>query len=474
MPNDFSGFIIPEQPIRESAGINRIADSVERNKEREYRKEKDAENDQWKKLNLIQDLTDLSKHQTGSDVANTIGNQQAGAILKKYTELSPKLSATELMAQVHGDMSATISGMDAIKNELEISDEQLKLIKAARPGVDIGEVAKTVRADILNRRMKGNTFVNPLEVKQSELDFSDPEVLSEFVTGNKSIKDLIFNNKGAEDETVLMGKQGDYTTFKGKLNLWQRPTYDRTKYDKEGFYNGKEIPSFEVKAHALPSDALPSSNGSPFMVMDDDVYNNVIPKGSQEELEIIALAKNKFGKEAYKNFNPTERAYAKSNVLYDQIKAYDQSQLHPTSNVRPAITNVRVNNGRPPTKAEIIAGTPLNLNEYKQEGDGYDVTRLAPGIKVTGLPDGKTLSATKILFNPDTKKMTYTDVMGETVTEDFETFRQNIATINTGVDLSFIDRLKVTGRPGKKEEAKPAVTPKDKDKQTNLRNKYGY
>jgi hypothetical protein len=106
------------------------------------RQQRQQEQDEWKKLNLIQDLTDISKLQTGSDVANAIGNSQVSKIFQKYTQEASKLSPAQLQASLSKDMSGLINSMQGVKTELETADEQLKALKQNFPDLDMSRLAK--------------------------------------------------------------------------------------------------------------------------------------------------------------------------------------------------------------------------------------------------------------------------------------------------------------------------------------------
>ena len=96
----------------------------ERKFELDYRNQKDREAEDWRKLNLIQDLTDISKYQTGSDVADAIGNRKVNEIFQKYTQSAGAMSPAELQANIQKDMSVIIGGMSAAKQELTQADEK--------------------------------------------------------------------------------------------------------------------------------------------------------------------------------------------------------------------------------------------------------------------------------------------------------------------------------------------------------------
>lgn len=457
-----SPFILPNQFQSPGQTLQGISDDRRQDQQiasqTEYRRQKDDEADQWKKLNLIQDLTDLTKHQTGSDVANAVGNQQASYILQKYTQAAKSMAPDELMAMVQRDMSGLISGMEGMKNELDITDEELKLIKAQYPGVNISEAARMKRSDILNRRLKGDSFINPLEVQPSQFNLGDPEVLSEFITDDSGIMKAITNPQGGEPESVLMGKQGDYTKFDGKLNYWKKPNYDRDKFNSEGFYTGKDMPSFVTKGSELPSDALPSSSGKPFKVIDKDVLDQFTSDANQR-LGLIAATKRRF--KDYNSFNQQEKEYAQRNVLYDMVETLDPSQLHPTANVRPFKQSIHVSGGS--TKAP----TQIDLREYPDvAGGGKDITSLMQGVDVVSLVTGKKFAAENVIFNPSTKQITLVDPLNkQPETMSLTTFLQNIKPQNPAADIKWLkDGLNnaITGAAPQKQTTPEPAKPTEK------------
>lgn len=337
-----SSVVLPSMFGSPGAAMENALDRQQQDKRFQYQLRKDNEMDEWRKLNLIQDLTDLSKHQTGSDVANAIGNRQASGVLQKYTAAAKNMSPSELMANVQKEMQATLSGMDAMKNELAVSDEQLKLLKTQFPELDISSLARDHRAEILSRRIKGDeSFMNPLEVGQSQFDVTNPDFLSRYITGNKNLSENIINPKGVEETSVFTGTPNAYTKFSAKVPFWKKPNFEQAAL-REGFLQGKDEPTLELKSTTIPADALPSSNGKPFEVIDKDVYDRFSQDGKLN-LELIAATRHKFPD--YDKFNSTEKEYAKRNVLHGQIKALDQSNFHPVENRRPARTTVNVSGG---------------------------------------------------------------------------------------------------------------------------------
>lgn len=392
MALDTSNFIIDPVPVTESQGVIRYGESMDKRKAIAYRDQKDKESEQWKKLGLIQDLTDLSKHQTGSDIANAVGNQHANEVFKKYTAGASKMSPAELQYNISKDMSSITNGMDAMKNELTQSDEQLKQLKTEFPDLDIASMSKAQRADILNRRLKNaNEFTSPMEVPPSQLNFSDPETLANYVTGDKNLRNYFQNPQGMDEMSVFKGSPNQYTKYTAKIPSWKKTSFDPAGL-KGGFLPNQSEPQLQFKSSSLPSEALPSSNGKPFEMMDKDVYESIPGK---EKIELIASAKKKFG-DKYNSFNPTEKEYAQRNVLLDKAKAFDQTNFHPTEVHSPSASLLKFyagGSGSGSTKpdAEIRdiykevsgkAGTNgTNMNEFSA---GAQKTMLEYANKLTG------------------------------------------------------------------------------------------
>lgn len=304
--------------------INDINQSNERQFELDYRHQKDKEAEDWKKLNLIQDLTDLSKYHTGSDVADAIGFNKMNEVYQKYTAAAGQMSPAELQARIQKEMAGVVNGMNATREELNLADEQLKVLKQKYPSLDVANLGKDYREEILQRRIKGDNFENPLTVGQSTFDIQNPDKLAKYITGNTKLTETIQNPKGGETFKVFKGSPSAYTEYTAKVNPWKTENFDRGKL-RGGFMTTSGEPKLEIKAKPLPGAA--TNDGQPFMVMDDDIYK----KFSEDEainLELTAATRNKF--KDYDNLSPDQKNIAKRNTLYDKIKELDPSDYYPS------------------------------------------------------------------------------------------------------------------------------------------------
>lgn len=396
----------------------------------QLRQQQKSEQDRWKKLSLIQDFTDISKNQTGSDVANAIGNKKMADIMQKYTLSSNTMSPEQLQYELSKEVSGTISAMEGIKKDLELGDAYIKQLKQAYPNLNAERMMMDWRKDVLNRRLKNDTEFTPeISIKPSKIDFSNPESLAKYVMGYKNILKAINEDKG-DDVKVLMGRQGDYTKYEGELKSFQKLGFDPSNVDNEGFYIGKVIPSFKLKSSTLPTNVMTDAAGNAIELIDEDVYKR-FSEDSNTNLELIAATKNDFPD--YDNLSPQQKKYAKRNTLFKIISANDQSRINPTRNVRPPVTHNRtyINNAKPSQQ--------IDLREYPDVEGGKDITSLMQGFDVVSVVTGKKFASDKVIYNPSSKKITFNNpTTGKNETMGLTTFLQNIRSNNANANVEWL------------------------------------
>jgi hypothetical protein len=309
--------------------------------------ERKAERDEiqmYRKMQTIQEMSDLSKYQTANDVANAIGNRTANEIKSKYINLAKegKVGLADIMEGVNKEIASTTEGMNALKMEGESFENALKTLKTQFPELDATSLLTDYRKDVIDRRLKdGTNFVNPMEVKQSDLvtNLSNPDYLSRYTRGGKNLTEAITTPKGMEKSSVFVGTPTENVKFEATIPFWKKPTFT-PEQAPGGFLQKGLQPSLEIKASTLPAQAIPSSSKVPFKIIDEDVYNR-FSQEPKTNLELIQATRDKFPD--YDTFNPTEKEYAKRNVLFDKLSTLDQSQFYPTGSTRAPITNVNVN-----------------------------------------------------------------------------------------------------------------------------------
>jgi hypothetical protein len=320
-----------------------LAQMQMRQQEAAERKAEREEAQLYRKMQTIQEMSDLSKYQTANDVANAIGNRTANEIKAKYITLAKegKAGLVDIMEGVNKEIASTTEGMNALKMEGESFENALKTLKTQFPELDATALLTDYRKDVINRRLKdGTSFVNPIEVKQSDLvtNLSNPDYLSQYTRGGKNLTEAITAPKGMEKSSVFVGTPTENVKFEATIPFWKKPTFT-PEQAPGGFLQKGLQPSLEIKASTLPAQAIPSSSKVPFKIIDEDVYNR-FSQEPKTNLELIQATRDKFPN--YDTFNPTEKEYAKRNVLFDKLSTLDQSQFYPTGSTRAPITNINI------------------------------------------------------------------------------------------------------------------------------------
>ena len=327
MPDGFntSPFILPNMFQPPGQSLENTLRRDERERERKYeidfRNQRLKEADDWKKLQLIQELTNLDKYQTGEATADAIGNQKAAETLQKYTSMASSLTPAQLQGMLSQDMQKVMGGMKGLKDELAQSDKDINTLKQLYPSIDTARLRGGHRAEILNRRIKGDTeFANPLDIPPSTINLSDPDFLSDFIDVNKGLKEAVVNPKNMEKNVpVLTGSPSSYTKFTGNLPYYMKENFDREKDFKSGFFSGKSEPTMGLKTTVIPQGAFSGSDKS-IEVLDEGAYEGLISENAEAEMALRKLAKTKYSN--YASMTNDEKEIARRDVAKDFISPY--------------------------------------------------------------------------------------------------------------------------------------------------------
>jgi hypothetical protein len=362
----------------------------ERQQEIDYRQERDRDTDDWRKMNLIQELTDLSQYKTGSAVADGLANRMMSGVFQKYTGAASNLSAAELQAGIQKDMQGIISGIGGLKSELDVADDQVKAIKQNFPDVDAAPLYDVYRKEIVDRHLNegGSDFRGPMQIGQPRFNLSDPAFLSRFIKGNKNLREAVINPKGTDPTDVFVGSADQYTKFTGKLTPWMKPNYDPATV-KGGFLpKGVADPQLELKSEEVPLPA--GQNGQPFKVVTGEVYD-LFRNDGKSYMEIIAGTRQMFPD--YDNLPPESKQLAERKFLHDFIKSNDRSNFHPTDVKAAPRTNIRVSAGGSGGTKEVTIndvwseieeaakGASVKPSKFGSEGPHTPVADLSPEAK---------------------------------------------------------------------------------------------
>lgn len=327
-----------------------LAQMQMRQQEMAERKAERDEAQMYRKMQTIQELSDLSKYQTANDVANAVGNRSANEIKNKYIQLARegKVGLADIMEGVNKEIAATTEGMNALKIEHESFDKAAQELKKQFPNIDTTSLYKDYRQDVISRRLKdGASFANPLEVQQSDLvtNLANPDYLSRYIRGGKSLTEAITAPKGLEKSSVFTGTPMENVKFEAQIPFWMKSSFT-PEQAPGGFLPKGSVPKLQIKSTTLPSEAIPSSSKQPFQIVEEEVFNRFTQEPSTN-LELIQATREKYPQ--YDTFKPIEKEYAKRNVLYDKLSTLDQSNFYPTASTRAPVTNINLPKEGTPT-----------------------------------------------------------------------------------------------------------------------------
>jgi hypothetical protein len=357
-------------------------------------------------------------------------------LAQKIKSEKPSYADTYLLAQNKAaELGQMSTGLNDLDKQIALTKKEYESDKRINTGA-VEMIARKKALDDLNTNGKVDPSKNYFDEALNEY----PQFALADDGGYTVYNFLPEEKQQIGGKYKAVNRRGGYDQFD-----WKAETYPV-------FYDVKD--NGEDKAPTITTKSQPSglldANKKPIPMLSDDAYGRFKSVPSNV-IDINRRLQKQYGSNL--DLKSQEAETLRKIEAYKDVEA-KKPRINPSRIEKADPIKIYNNNGHKPTQKEIEAGTPLSLKQYGVEGDSYDVTPLASGIKVTGLPTGQSLAVKKLLFNPDTKEVTYTDQLGNTKKSDFETFRQDIATLNTGVDLSFIDRLKVTGRPTKNEPAK--------------------
>ena len=225
------------------------------------------------------------------------------------------------------------------------------------------------------------------------------------------------------------------------------------KYDYPKSYTNKQtgqviVPTIDV----LQDDQIAKAANKAFNTVAQDeskqiFFDELLNSPNKKEWQVLQDAYTSFkdakGKRYFEgDVDTPEKAAAADAIIKLSIpkKYAEEQEINYQQKIADRPVHVSVHTGS--TK-----DTPkIDLRDYKDvEGDSKNITDLMRGVKVTGLPNGSSLLAESVIFNPNKKTITYkeyTDKKDATPkTVSLQKFLQDIKTLNPQLDMKFLEGL---------------------------------
>lgn len=467
MPIDVQRFITPEQKFE---GLYNLADRQEAKNLRQEQAKKDAEAKKYASDKYFTNYLDPKDRFTGTAYDPVTNKMLSDALNQAYDLSSKGVGDNEIFTAIAPLVNKVNEYSQKAKMYTERKKEALSLVDKESA---IDKKALAAEMDRLafyddNGKLKDIGEFDPtLDYWDVAVQQNPDRVMTDF--GVEDFAKSSPRQTKVEDFTVI-NSRGGREKRKVEVNAtdWSVPEQEN------GVFTGKIVPKYDEalddgeKIYHNFDDGKGGIVKAPVRLLDVETFNNTlkdprIANWLRGQVSRSIKGYTDQNGEQLKMDSPQAEAVARA-LMYDALKTKTPGTYKHVQEQKETPIRIYNNSGGGSSKT----AAPIDLTEYPDvEGNGKDITNLMQGVKVTGLPSGKTLLAEKVAYNPDTKKVTFTEYTsrneqtgemegGRTQTVGLKTFLQNIKTNNPGTDMKFLEGLwnPVTGKQPKQEEPK--------------------
>lgn len=468
MALNLDGFVTPEQKME---GLYRATDTLERRRYREDQLAQQKEGKRASSLNFLNSYLDKKDYFTATPHDPELVNRLDKLLTEGATLANQGADGNTIKMA----LSPGVSKLNEYYTKAKLISEQkkqtinhLKLI----PGIDVDKFSNE-----FDNAAFYDTDPKTGERKVKDISTVDPTLMY----GDQVLKQAdVFNNKGIDDFVAKSGKEkrvediyrynktGGLRRTKAEMVA---PSYMTSDKDKQGVHTGF-VPDYEIATdenqpilHKFKGES--GEVEAPVRMVTKEFFSS-LPDNAKG---YILQETRKHAKENRIEVSSQQSEMFARALAYDELKqsAKNYSTVNELSVIdKPSPQEIRINLGYAPYGKTGGSETPtIDLTEYQDTSYGKNITSLMQGVKVTGLPDGKTLLAENVEYNPETKRVKYKEYVsqdeqgkygkGQEREVSITKFKQDIKTNNPGIDMKFLDGLD-NAITGKKEEPKATTT----------------
>jgi hypothetical protein len=466
---DLHGFVTPPGDY---SGFDKIADTLER---RRYRNEQMTSQREGKRagaLSHLGSLLDQKDYLTGTNYDPEIV-RQLGEAMNEGAALAQKGADTPTIMMAIGPK---VNRINEYSQKAKLINQQkkqtLELLKN-NPGIDVkkfnDEFDNTAFYDTDangQKKLKDITEIDPNVSYGDKILKDSPELVTTSGGFDEFFKQQAKNPVVRNEDIYRYTSTGGLSRDKVKLKYENYLTPD---IDKKGAVTGF-VPKYEI-ATDQNNPIMGTFKGkdgkqvdAPVRLLDRGVFTSL----PEEALNYIKGQTKLFIQEHEKQtgekipLNSLQAENVARMLAYDELNKETRKSGTIESldiNNKPSPQQIRINLGYAPYgSGNKDAIGRIDLREYTDTDYGKNISPLMQGIKVTGLPDGKTLLAENVEYNPQTKRVKYKEYVsqdeqgkygkGQVREVSLQTFKQNVKTNNPGIDMKFLDGLDdpITGK----------------------------
>ena len=455
MAVDVSRFVTPEQDF---AGIYKVADTLDTKKQRQLAQaEQERKDDEAKRgktaasMRFFTNYLDPKDRYTGTYYDPKM-NEYLGEALSQAYELAGK-GAGE--AEILTAISPLVNKANDYQQKAKVYSENKKQLLTSLKG------QKGYNTEALSNLLDKELFEGADINKVDPFDLVNPlnrifEKYGDQITNDEAIDDLVKGLPKSKITTDVV----TYNSLGGRQRSKAMVDMPNLFIQEEEDGVSKFVPKYDKATDAgedIVSDFVNEKGQTvkaPVRLLEEGAFNDIINsnpavKNRVEALVNKAIQSGKYTDETGKPItldSPQARNLGRA-LMYDMLKQKARVESNVLQETKPAqIKNItNINNG---SKTEQI-----DLREYPDVGGGAkDITSLMQGIDVVSLVTGKNFAATKVIYNPNTKRITVTDPINNKPEEmSLTTFLQNLRPQNAAQDIKFLQGLRnpITGEAPK-------------------------
>lgn len=467
MAVDVSRFVTPEQDF---AGIYKVTDTLDTQKQRQLAQaEQERKDDEVKRgktaasMRFFTNYLDPKDRYTGTYYDPKM-NEYLGEAISQAYELAGK-GAGE--AEILTAISPLVNKVNDYQQKAKAYSENKKQLLSSLKG------QKGYNTEALSNLLDKELFEGADINKVDPFDLVNPlnrifEKYGDQITNDEAIDDLVKGLPKSKITTDVV----TYNSLGGRQRSKAMVDMPNLFIQEEEDGVSKFVPKYDKATDAgedIVADFVNEKGQTvkaPVRLLEEGTFNDIINsnpavKHRVEALVNRAIKSGKYTDETGKPItldSPQARNLGRA-LMYDMLKQKARVESNVLQETKPAqIRNItNINNG---SKTEQI-----DLREYPDVGGGSkDITSLMQGIDVVSLVTGKNFAATKVIYNPNTKRITVTDPINNKPEEmSLTTFLQNLRPQNAAQDIKFLQGLRnpITGEAPKPKTEMITVVLKD-------------
>ena len=397
---DYGGRFEPMPQDAQLAAAQYYQRDKEQNKDLAYKKgrdaeqaKKDAEADKYRKLKMIDDATDPTGYQSSTQKANSLATQQLLGVRNEFagkTDLPPD----QLYLQLQQKLTPVAQGYNSYKADLTGQEALAKKAVEVNPNLDMQKILvdlqKQVDSHHLVTNPDGTNNFNQATIgtdSNALQEILKPENAWKYSKGTKPLIDAV-KGKGTEAELFSQGTDGSQINYKAKVPEWAQLVDSKGNIieadPKTGLIPKGEKPRLVLKGTVQDYQETDESGkplvdrqGNPviskMIVVPQSTMNKIL---SNDETEYAFEGDwQKHKQLANIDVDPAHEQDLK-RIYFSQWLAdnglsqpYVSARTHLPPQPR-NITNIHVNNGKPPVPVMDIV-TPVksyfdNVGEQKE------------------------------------------------------------------------------------------------------------